>query len=383
MKSKEKIEVQVKEFCQQFNDEKNKILNTLKRFNLNVSSALPEILLNNFIEYECVFSESKNHILIMMSKNDEFTFHFNALKGDVINYLDESDTWKEQKGSAFKINNSTNINIKGVSINGMKPFELSGDKISLFINDLFVHVPKKGEVHIDFAIIMSYPIFLEKAENVNQFSENLLSSYVESYNEFGNQFGLHQEKNYCKNLLNKMKKYFFDEDIKEVKIDKFLQENPIILRRGLNIIEPMSQVILKDILDKYGQDLKPDLIGFNLNKQVWEIIDYKRAKKTILKNVKTVRSSFRAEVRNLEAQLRDYKEYFNEKDHREYFKKKYGYNIEYPRAVGIIGNVSKDEQKEFNRQIENLNNWLDIIPYNYLYNNFKRFVEILDGVKMM
>ena len=85
---------------------------------------------------------------------------------------------------------------------------------------------------------------------------------------------------------------------------------------------------------------------------------------------------FKAEVYDLKNQLRDYVEYFEEKVQRDYFLKKYRINIEYPKAIGIIGNVYENEQTTFNKLIKDSPNWFKVVPYNYLYDNFCRFVDL-------
>lgn len=179
-------------------------------------------------------------------------------------------------------------------------------------------------------------------------------------------------------LLKKMEYYFFNEQVKELEIDKFIEENAIILERGLNLVKPKSQVVLKDVLGKYGQDLKPDVIAFNEHHKLWTIVDYKRNKRSILKNTDTVRTSFKSEVNDLKAQLRDYKEYFEEEAHRDFVAKTYNLTLKYPTTLGLIGQINDSEIDDFNRQMKDEPRWFNVMPYNYLYENFKRYVELAD-----
>lgn len=70
--------------------------------------------------------------------------------------------------------------------------------------------------------------------------------------------------------------------------------------------------------------------------------------------------------KNVKEFVRDYVEYFEEKEGRTYFNQKYGEYIENPNSIGIIGVVDENEVKDFNRQEKTLPRWIEIIPYNYL-----------------
>lgn len=104
-------------------------------------------------------------------------------------------------------------------------------------------------------------------------------------------------------------------------------------------------------------------------------MDYKKTKRNIIKNLNKVRTGLKAEVHDLKNQLLDYLEYFEEKDHREHILKKYNLDIHYPNGIGIIGNVDEKEQVAFNRLMHNEPKWFKVIPYNYLYDSFCRYVE--------
>ena len=84
---------------------------------------------------------------------------------------------------------------------------------------------------------------------------------------------------------------------------------------------------LKNILNKYEHDLKPDLIAFDTLNKKWVVVDYKKAKHKIIKNLHKVRTGFKSDVSNLRNQLKDYLEYFEEEDHRKYVKKTYKIDI--------------------------------------------------------
>ncbi len=161
----------------------------------------------------------------------------------------------------------------------------------------------------------------------------------------------------------------------EKDLDRFLGENKEILNVTLELNNFISEPTLKDRLQKYNQDLKPDAIAFNAKENKWVIIDYKKSQKSLLKNVGKVRTSFRSDIYDLKAQLWDYVEYFQENEHRGYFKEKYGHSINYPSAIGIIGLLDENHQRDFNRIMHDLPKWFTLYPYNYILNSFINYID--------
>ncbi|GAB3065178.1 hypothetical protein ACFOU0_12135 [Salinicoccus sesuvii] len=180
---------------------------------------------------------------------------------------------------------------------------------------------------------------------------------------------------YLESLAFEFKGKIEDSNTSEKELDDFLSFNKEILNLTLELDEFISEPILKDILEKYGQDLKPDAVAFDAKENKWVIVDYKRSQKKILKNVGKVRTSFKSDVNDLQAQLLDYVEYFQEQEHRNYFKGKYGLDIEYPFAIGIIGVLEEELTKDFNRVTHNLPKWFSLYPYNYLLRSFVNHIN--------
>ncbi|EEL42577.1 NADH dehydrogenase subunit 2 [Bacillus cereus Rock3-42] len=181
-------------------------------------------------------------------------------------------------------------------------------------------------------------------------------------------------------IKQEMERLFFNETILEQEIDDFISENDVILEQCLGLINPLRQVKLENIHGDNPKDFKPDLIAYDQDNKVWKVVDYKRAKRNIIRNNGKARAYFKAEVTELEAQLDDYLEYFKDKKQQKHFQEKYNYLIEYPGAIGLIGNISNQEEKEFSRIKRRLPRWLDIIPYNYLYERYCRYLETVRQV---
>lgn len=376
-----RIKREVKEFAIKFQENIKRQLTLLKSSGININEIFPEIFCKEGISFETIYSVDKEHVLIRMLSADEFEYNFNIVDGDVIDYFDESGTWKRQP-VAFRIENCVEVNLKNIKIVGLKPFSLDGE-IFITLDGMEFSLPNDKKMVLEYASIMSYKIFLEKLRDIERFVDNILFTYLNYFKTYNKKLNLNGDteikeyKDKLKMVGNEFSKLIHDEKTKELEIDKFIEKNPVILEKGLDIISSIHQVILSDILHEYGQDLKPDVIGFNKYTNGWSIIDYKRAKRSLVKNNGEVRCSFRSEVNDLEAQLRDYKEYFNDTIKRAEFFNKYGVDIEYPDTIGIIGFIEKSEVKQFNRLILDKPKWFNIKTYNYLEEKFCDFINDL------
>lgn len=342
---------------------------------VNLENVLPNIFFESNISISAIYSVNKSHLMLVFKKSKFSSFQFKSVKNDVIDSFDETGIWKNNNSRvAFKIINGS-INLSECTTKGLKPFEFEGDNFIAYLNKFKMFLPNEEEIELEYALVMSLNKFYELNKNTKEFVRELILTY-DNIRE-------NTKKNIieeCRQIQNKMKTYIYSNNTGELELDTFFKEHPIVLEICLGIVKPMSQVILKDVCDKYHQDLKPDLIAYNLDKKKWQIIDYKKANKSLLKNIGEVRCSFRDDINLLENQLRDYIEYFEEKEGRLYFEKKYGNYIENPTSIGIIGIINDNEIKDFNRQEKNLPRWIEIIPYNYLYEKFSRYIQTIENL---
>jgi len=334
----------VEGFCDQFIKEVKNLKESFKQVGIDIDKALPiPFRGNEQISQQVFYSVDKKQLVINFAKSKQAMFAFlpvqgNAFPGDIFTFEGENVESTISGGGKF----------------------ISGDQ----------------SWRIDYAFIFSELKFMKRLRNVKELAREFVSVYWSFFVATKNK----TKEDYLFQLENirlKMADLFFDESVGELVLDKFLELNPIVLEQGLSLYRPMHQVVLKNVLDIYEHDLKPDLIAFDESAGRWTIIDYKKAKRNIIKNYEKVRTGFKAEVHALEDQLRDYMEYFEEREHREYVKKKYKVEIEHPKAIGIIGNVEDNQQSAFNRLIDDKPRWLNIVPYNYLYNNFCRHIELV------
>ncbi|EEL33084.1 hypothetical protein bcere0019_36830 [Bacillus cereus Rock3-28] len=367
----------LEKFAANFIAELNSLKDSLRTFNIELDKALPKALNGGNVAAKAVYSHDHQHVLIMFKRSNEFQFESEMCMGDVFNTLDPSGTWKKQKNAFFRIEGS-NISLKNVELaGGWKPFELFGDSIDIIIEDLKIEVPYLGIVNIDYALVFSSKVFHEKVHNLRQYVDDLSKIYWDYFKE-DNPKEIFMQKH--ERIKQEMERLFFDESILEQEIDNFISENDVILEQCLGLINPLRQVKLENIHGDNPKDFKPDLIAYNQDEKVWKVVDYKRAKRNIIRNNEKARAHFKAEVTELEAQLDDYLEYFKDKGQQKHFQEKYNYLIEYPGAIGLIGNISYQEEREFNRIKRRLPRWLDIIPYNYLYDRYCRYLETVRQV---
>ena len=340
-------------FCNDFINEVKDITHTLDKLGIKgVKNTLPNpFKMDKEIEISAYYSIDKKQVFIRFNESKNRKFHFTTVYGTPIPF------------NIFMFETSENDT-------GMSSIQ----NITL----------QKGEMKfpIDYSFITSLAGFTKRLNNIKEFALDFINSNRD-LNRYKNEYDKVSYLAYLKELKEEMLKLISDENTPELVIDKFLENHPVILQRGLYLDKFKHQVIMKNLLGKYEHDLKPDLIAYDVLNNKWVIVDYKRAKNNLIKNIDKVRTGYKVDVNDLENQLFDYLEYFEEKEHREYIEKEYKCNIKYPEAIGIIGNISMEEQDAFNRLMQNKPRWFSVMPYNYLYDSFNRYIEIVEEIAKM
>ncbi|GGA91709.1 hypothetical protein [Ornithinibacillus halotolerans] len=235
------------------------------------------------------------------------------------------------------------------------------------------------KINFEYALVLGEASLKERNKNTLKLANEISStSYnFQKYNNEAseNERGKHSYIQSLKEIASNFLKLIYDNTVGELTIDKFLENNPVILTESLNLTNLKHQIELKNLLSKYAHDLKPDLIAFDIFEKKWTIIDYKKANKNLIKNIDKTRTGLKAEVHSLKDQLNDYVEYFDEYEHRKYVEERYGVQVNHPIGIGIIGKVEDEIQNDFNRILKSEPRWFKIIPYNYLYDNFINYIE--------
>lgn len=239
-----------------------------------------------------------------------------------------------------------------------------------------------------FLLYFSFDQFLLRRQEPNLLAAEIVRANVSYQSNFlhfqsnNNNYGRKPSKedyiSSLNNIADEFYKLIFDINTPELKIDKFLEKNNIILREGLKLDKFIHQSVLHIIEGDQKHDLKPDLIAYNLEDKKWVIVDYKKSNKNVVKNLERTRTGLTSEVHSLKDQLRDYKEYFEEHVHRKKFKENYSIEIKNPATIGIIGVVNGTERDQFNRVMEDEPRWYKVVPYNYLHDNFLYYINTLE-----
>lgn len=381
-KNRVKLQRDLKLFTRTFHKTLRKYIEFYSKSKMIHSSAFPKMFSSKEFSVDCYYSEDREHILIIYS-NENNPFTFELTKGNVFDVLDDTGLWKDMPvAMSFE---SSQINLSSIQVEGAKPFEVKGENIEILFDDLSLKLPNKTDLLIKYGIVLSKNRFDRICKDMLEYSQKVALAYKEnilfSKRIRGISFYSYPSKTeHLEKIKSQMEYYFFNGSVKELEIDNFIYNNPIILEVALGLVKLKSQVILKDQAKLFNHDLKPDLIAYNLHEKVWTIVDYKRSKSEVLKRAGKVRESMRADVNDLISQLRDYKEYFSESLNRDYYKSTYHDYIEYPYAVGIIGRLDEDLISRFNRQSHDFPRWVNVRPYNYIYDSFCRFIEVVNSI---
>lgn len=358
-------------------------LNQLVSLDVKYKTYLPSVFKKKSLKVLAIYSLNLKNILFIFEPSDKLSIDVQFVYNDIVDYFDKTGSWLRSNKFVFSLEETTNVKFDNVGIEGMKPFRVLGTKSEIYLDNFSFKLPDNNIYKIRYGFIFSNYIFAEKSKEIKEFVFNLFSYYKQRntlYKSFKSHLDLTPKQQYLvylSMLKEEMHHLFFDENVLEHEIDNFLENHFFILEVTLGLIKPLHQTTLRDISSKYNQDLKPDLIAYNNDDKVWTIVDYKRAKRKIIKNVGGVRASLKAEVHDLIAQLGDYIEYFDDNTQRQFIMDNYGINIKYPVALGIIGNViTEEEHEEFNKiRRREGKSWYNLKPYNYIYDKFCNFIS--------
>lgn len=338
-----------------------------------IAQILPKTFKGESAYVHAVYSHNRKHVLIRFNSSNQFHFNSREVTGDVMDFFDPDGFWNG-KPVGIRVESSS-AHLKGGSFIGVKPFEIVGDSVEIAIESFELQTPRYGAILLEYAFIFSYDIFLERLANVKEFARDFVSVYKEYVIQDKPKEKFKEDFRYIK---SEMERLFFDEDVRELDIDNFFKDNPSVLNYCLGLSHPLHQVTLSNIHGRNPKDFKPDLIAYSEDEKVWKIVDYKRAKRNIIKNQGKARTHFRAEIAELQAQLRDYYHYFRDFGQQQHFKDEYGELIEYPETIGIIGRVEDEQVRDFNMLKSDMPRWIDLVPYNYLYERYCRYINVVE-----
>lgn len=352
------------------------------------SHYLPEAFTGEDVSINSFYSVDREHLMLVFMKNRQSTFNYSLTNGNIFDVFDPWKIWNRSKASGIRIENARNIKIKSVSINGMRPLDLHGD-VEIIAEDFMFSMPypRNTNAKLEYVMIFSKKIFLNLIKKQRTFANQLVLSYSDYFEKTGEKYNENQEKsekytNHLKELKMSMSQYFFTTIYKETDIDDFIATHPEILKYGLGLINHKSQIVMKDIHDEYKQDLKPDLIGYDSITESWVIVDYKLPWKKLIRGSGTVRASVTADITVLKKQLKVYRDYFSDKNQRDYVNASYELDVKkYPPTIGVIGTVKTEERHEFNEERLEYPGWFKIISYDELYKKVCEYIDVATKIE--
>lgn len=343
---------------------------------------LPKVFNEDHIAVNSYYSTDREHLMLIFRKSNKNTFNYNTTVGNIFDVFDFYGVWKRNNCSAIKIEDSRNINLKSVVVKGARPVDLYGE-IELIAEDFefTVPFPNNTSVKLEYVMVFSKNVFLELVNVQRELANQIVISYSDFFEKTGEKLDSTSNKresylDELKQLKNKMYDYFFSGQYKETEIDQFIFEHPEILKFAFDLINYKSQITLKDIHGQYGQDLKPDLLGFDSIKKTWYIVDYKLPHKKIIRAAGSNRASFTADITQLRAQLQKYRDYFSDYTQRNYVNEKYKIDVkQHPPTIGIIGILKAEEIEDFNHERFEQPGWFQVLSYNELYEKVCEYID--------
>jgi len=268
----------------------------------------------------------------------------------------------------FKVQKGSKLILSGAGIEGTCIFA----KIDKTSEVLWINGELKLKITENFYFSKNIPfIYIAKISKFTGNNANNLFLEIINLVRFSNEKKIDDIPTAWENLKSLIIKFesLLLSNPKEKEIEKFIENNFILLKIALNLENPIFQ----PELPKAG--LRPDLIAFNFFKEEWVILDYKLSKYEKLVVGQEKRKRFSSLLEELIAQLEEYVEFFDDSENREKFQSKYNVKVgKRPYAIGLIGFIKNQEQKkEFNRKRKKrLHYGFDIFTYDEILKVIKK-----------
>jgi len=168
-----------------------------------------------------------------------------------------------------------------------------------------------------------------------------------------------------------------DSGIGEPELQLFFEENPEFLFHGLanNYKDYFPHIVLKS---NGNDDLIPDFILKRTTDDYYDILDIKLPDKTLIVGQKN-RRKYSSEVESAIAQVREYREYFNDPSNRQYIEDKYGIAVLKPNIIVLIGkDIYPEERLKVN---EIYSSEIEIFTYDQMVKCLEKFLLELEKYK--
>lgn len=183
---------------------------------------------------------------------------------------------------------------------------------------------------------------------------------------------LSKVNSFWRSQLDDFERLLNDKDSKESHFQNFFEQNPEVLM-GLQYDRIIAQPILERIPDE--GNLIPDFFLAPIGRSNADILDLKLPKEKLIVGKKD-RKRWSSSIHEAIAQIREYRDFFEDPIRREKVRKRYGLTAYRPKAIVVIGRDTPEISEERFKQIEETTpNFVKITTYDQLLLQMKRFVD--------
>ena len=186
-----------------------------------------------------------------------------------------------------------------------------------------------------------------------------------------------QQTSFLREKTEALERLINKDDINEYQLQTFLKSHPQFLL-GNEWQALHTQVILET-----EEAQETDFFMETVDSQFTDISDLKKTNQKPIVNSKNHRGVFSSALTNALNQLREYRNYFDDRDKQREFHEKYGFNAFHPHISVIIGRSHDFENYEKRMSIQNAYKSLKLLAYKDIINNAKRRQIITDQILSM
>jgi hypothetical protein len=175
-----------------------------------------------------------------------------------------------------------------------------------------------------------------------------------------------------KDQIDEFEEFLNDPNVKESAFQAFFERNTHFLK-GIDY----KSVLPHPVLERdHGDTLIPDFFLQPLNSELADVLDLKTPSANILVQQKN-RLHLGHSVTEGIAQLREYRDYFEESKYRESIRNKYGITAYRPNTILVIGRSHTELSEEKIKQLMDTNpSYVKVISYDDLHLKMKRMLEL-------
>jgi hypothetical protein len=206
-----------------------------------------------------------------------------------------------------------------------------------------------------------------KVEVIENWDQQIISENSASSFKFNGQLLLPNHTLFLKEEIDEFEYYLNKKNLKEIELQSFFKKTP----KFLNVLGGYERVERELILtpqillsDKDRYELRPDFFLKRIGINYLDILEIKLPSEPLV--VGPIRHrKFSSNVEKGLAQLKSYRDFFDDKTNLKWFRAKYGYNITFPQLYLLIGRddsfKSEEEKIKFSRS-----EYLQILTYDDL-----------------